>query len=122
MAERSDKSAGVVTLDVESNVQTVEGRVFLKQLNEVSHVLHLKDTEVRFKGEVILKADYVGDCKSVILYKCPRGYFLFCDKVFGKTNWSAIGSTLPELLEKVQDEAIRKRIEEEVSAKEGIAA
>lgn len=115
MSEHATKIKDEVKLDVESNVQTMEGRVFVNQLNEVSHVLALKDTEIVFKGEEILKTGYVGDCKSVILYKCPNGFFLFCDKAFGKTNWSAIGKTLNELLDKVRDQEVKKRIKEEAA-------
>jgi hypothetical protein len=49
MSEHATKPKDEVKLDVESNVQTMEGRVFVNQLNEVSHVLALKDTEIVFK-------------------------------------------------------------------------
>ncbi len=115
MSEHAAKPKDVVKLDVETNVQTSEGRLFLKQLNEVSHVLFMRDTEVEFKGELMLKTGYVGDCKSVSLYKGPNGYFLFCDKAFGKNNWSVIGKTFDEILAKVTNKEIKKKLTEEYS-------
>ncbi|MFQ5771189.1 MAG: hypothetical protein ACE5HX_11675 [bacterium] len=103
-------------MDVETNVQITEGRIFLDQLNKVSHVLSLKSTEVEFKGEPIFKTGYLGRFKSLTLYKCPNGYFLFGDKAFGKNNWSIIGSTLDELLTKIPHKEIKKKITEEVAA------
>lgn len=112
MSEKAAKPKDVMSLDLESNVQTFEGRKFLNQLNSVSHVLHLKDTTVQFKGEEVLKTGYVGDFKSLILYKCPNGYFLFADKAFGKNNWSVTGGTLEELLAKLPDGDVRKKLTE----------
>ncbi|NIR53014.1 hypothetical protein GWO43_30665 [candidate division KSB1 bacterium] len=120
MSEKAAKPKDVVTLDVETNVQTTEGRIFLNQLNSVSHVLHLKDTTVRFKGEEILKTGYLGDFKSVILYKCPKGFFLFGDKAFGKNNVSWIGGTLDEVLNKLTDEEIKKKISEQLKEVETV--
>ncbi|MFQ5824785.1 MAG: hypothetical protein ACE5JB_12065 [bacterium] len=110
MTEHATKPKAVVKLDIETNVQTGEGRIYLKQLNRVSHVLFLRAAEVEFKGELVLKTGYVGDCKSVMLYKCPNGYFLFCDKAFGKNNWSAIGQTFEEVIAKVSNEEIKKKL------------
>ncbi len=118
MSEKAARPKDVVTLDVETNVQTTEGRVFLNQLNAVSHVLHLKDSTVQFKGEQLVKTGYVGDFKSVILYKCPNGYFLFGDKAFGKNNVSWIGSTVEEVLAQVPDEEVRKRVAAELKGRE----
>ncbi|MFQ5709149.1 MAG: hypothetical protein ACE5HO_16965 [bacterium] len=123
MAEhaKKTKSNEIVKLDVEANVQTMAGRVFLRQLNEVSHVLRLKDTEVEFKGELLVKSGYVGDCKSAVLYKCPKGYFLFCDQAFGSNNWSVIGSTLEDLLDKVQDTGIKEKLKQASEAHQASA-
>jgi len=115
MSEKAAKPKDLVTLDLETNVQTAEGRIFLNQLNTVSHVLHLKDTTVEFKGEEVLRTGYIGDFKSLMLYKCPNGYFLFGDMAFGKNNWSVISKTLDELLTKVKNEEIKKRISEGAS-------
>jgi hypothetical protein len=112
MSEKTTKPKDLVILDLETNVQTAEGRIFLNQLNAVSHVLYLKDTTVEFKGEEVVRTGYVGDFKSLMLYKCPNGYFLFGDKAFGKNNWSAVGKTLDELLTKVKGEEIKKKIAE----------
>ncbi|MFQ6114587.1 MAG: hypothetical protein ACE5NG_10970 [bacterium] len=115
MSEHGAGPEGVVKLDIETNVQTGEGRIFLNQLNQVSHVLFFRDTEVEFKGETALKTGYVGDCKSVTLYKCPNGFFLFCNAAFGKNNWSAIGQTFEEVLAKVSSKEIKKKLQEEYS-------
>lgn len=116
MPAHGKKAQDVVTLDVESNLQTTEGRSFINQLNQVSHVLHLKDTVVQFKGETLIATGYVGDYKTVQLYKCPNGYFLFADMAFGKDNWSVIGRTLDEVLGQVQDKEVTKKIKEELSS------
>ncbi len=116
MSEKAAKPKDAISLDLETNLQTAEGRRFLNQLNTVSRVLHVKDTTVQFKGEEILKTGYVGDFKSVILYKCPNGYFLFGDKVFGKNNWSAIGKSIDELLRQLDDGEVKKKITESLSA------
>ena len=65
MSEKPVKPKDVVSLDVESNLQTTEGRVFLNQINKVSRVLYLKDTAVEFKGEQLLNTGYIADFKSV---------------------------------------------------------
>ena len=70
---------------------------------------------MQFKGEQVLKTGYMGDYKSLILYKCPKGYFLFGDKAFGKNNVSWIGDDLDALLENVSDKEIIKRITTEVT-------
>lgn len=114
--EKVAKPKDVVTLDVETNVQTTEGRIFLHQLNAVSHVLQPKDTKVEFKGEQVFKSGYIGEFKSVVLYKCPKGYFLFGDKVFGNNNVSWIGGDLDELLSKVSDKEIIQKIQDECAA------
>jgi hypothetical protein len=115
MSEKPEKPKDVVKLDVETNVQTTEGRIFLTQLNTVSHVLHLKDSVVHFRGEEVLKTGYIGDFKSLILYKCPKGYFLFGDRAFGKNNVSWAGNDLDELLGKLRDKEIEKKILEGVT-------
>jgi hypothetical protein len=112
MSEKAAKPKDVISLDLETNLQTTEGRRFLNQLNTVSHVLHVKDTTAEFKGEEILKTGYVGDFKSVILYKCPNGYFLFGDKAFGKNNWSVAGATLEELLAKLPEGDVKQKVGE----------
>lgn len=118
MSEKPAKPQDVINLDTETVLQTTEGRVFINQLNTVSHVLSMRDAEVAFKGEEIVKTGYVGEWKSVQLFKCPNGYFLFCDAAFGKNNWSAIGKTVEEILGKVADKEVRQCIEEELSAEE----
>ena len=97
MSERVTKADGIAKLDVESVVQTTEGRAFIKQLTAVSRIISLKSTEVEFVGEEILKTGYVADCKSIQVFKCPDGYFLFCNKAFTMNNWSAIADDLPQL-------------------------
>ena len=112
MSEKPVKPKDVVLLDVETNLQTTEGRVFLNQISKVSRVLYLKDSAVEFKGEQLLKTGYIADFKSVMLYKCPNGYFIFGDKAFGKNNWSAVGHDLDEVASQVDDEKIKKMISE----------
>ena len=113
MSEKA--SAGGIKLDTETILQTAEGRPFIKQINSVSHVLSMKNSEVEFKGEELVKTGYVGDCKSVQLFKCPGGFFLFCTKSFTKNNWSTAGTTLDQVLSAVTDPDIRKALEEAVS-------
>ncbi len=120
MSEKEPKAKDVTTLDVETNVQTTEGRVFLDQLNKVSHVLLLQDTEVTFKGELVFKTGYVGDYKSIQLYKCPRGFFLFFDVAYGKNNRSLVATTIDELLKQIPDKKIREQVAQ--AASEQIAA
>ena len=60
MSEKPVKSKDVVSLNVETNLQTTVGRDFLNQINKVSRVLYLKDTAVEFKGEQLLKTGYFG--------------------------------------------------------------
>ena len=110
MPEKPVKSKDVVSLNVETNLQTTEGRIFLNQINKVSRVLHLKDSMVEFKGEQLLKTGYIADFKSVIFYKCPNGYFIFGNKAFGKNNWSATGHDLDEVVSQVADDKIKKMI------------
>ncbi|HEX9654046.1 MAG TPA: hypothetical protein VGA99_10065 [bacterium] len=116
MSEKTAKAKDVMTLDVETNLQTTEGRKYLNQLNTVSHVLHLKDTTVTFKGEEVLKTGYLGDFKSLSLYKCPKGYFLFGDRAFGKNNWSVMANTLDELLAKLGEGEVKQKIAEAAHA------
>jgi hypothetical protein len=112
MSERVPKTAGVVKLDVESVLFTTEGRGFVKQLAEVSRIISLKNTEVEFIGEEILKTGYIADCKSVQIFKCPKGYFLFCNKAFTMNNWSAIADDLQQLQAKAYDDLMRQKIAE----------
>jgi len=114
--EKAPRPKDIVKLDVETVLQTTEGRSFLNQLNEVSRVLSVRDSAVDFKGEEILKTGYLGDCKSVQLFKCPNGYFLFCNKAFTKNNWSAAGSKLNDVIEKIQDGQIKKKISETLAS------
>jgi len=114
--EKAPGPKDIVKLDVETVLQTTEGRSFLNQLNEVSRVLSVRDSAVDFKGEEILKTGYLGDCKSVQLFKCPNGYFLFCNKAFTKNNWSAAGSKLNDVIEKIQDGEIKKKISETLAS------
>jgi len=114
--EKTPRPKDIVKLDVETVLQTTEGRSFLNQLNEVSRVLSVRDSAVDFKGEEILKTGYLGDCKSVQLFKCPNGYFLFCNKAFTKNNWSAAGSKLNDVIEKIQDGQIKKKISETLAS------
>ena len=114
--EKAPRPKDIVKLDVETVLQTTEGRSFLNQLNEVSRVLSVRDSAVDFKGEEILKTGYLGDCKSVQLFKCPNGYFLFCNKAFTKNNWSATGSKLNDVIEKIQDGEIKKKISETLAS------
>lgn len=115
MSDKPARPQDVIKLDTETVLQTTEGRIFINQLNTVSHVLAMRNAEVEFKGEELVKTGYVGDWKSVQLYKCPKGYFLFCDAAFGMNNWSAIGETVEEVLDKITDKDVRKRVEEELS-------
>lgn len=108
--ENAPKAKDVVKLDVETVLQTTEGRVFLDQLKSVSRVLSIKDSVVEFKGEEILKTGYVGDCKGVQLFECPNGYFLFCNKAFTKNNWSTSGEKLNEVVGRVEDKEIRDKV------------
>jgi len=114
--EKAPKPKDTVKLDVETILQTTEGRSFLNQLNEVSRVLSVRNSEVDFKGEEILKTGYLGDCKSVQLFKCPDGYFLFCNKASTKNNWSAASSKLNDVIEKIQNEEVKKKISETLAS------
>lgn len=105
----------VAKLDFETSLFTIEGRIFLKQLSSVSYVLSVKDSGAEFWGEEKVKTGYVGDCKSVHLFECPEGFLLFCNKAFTQNNWSATGQTAAEVLDKVYDIEIKKRVEEELS-------
>ncbi|MCG8607447.1 hypothetical protein MJD09_21005, partial [bacterium] len=103
MSDKPAKAKEIVSLDVETNLQTTEGRIYLNQLQTVSQVFLLKDSIVEFKGEELLKTGYIGDFKSVALYRCPNGYFSFGDRAFGKHNWSASGKDLDEILAQISD-------------------
>lgn len=116
MSENARQANNVAKLDLESSVHTIEGRNFLNQLNRVSHILSLKGSEVVFKGGQLFKTGYVGDCKSVQLFKCPGGYFLFCNRAFTMNNWSAAGETIDEVVSRVDDAQIKQKISAELSA------
>ena len=116
MSEKEPKPKDRAKLDVETILQTTEGRSFLNNINSVSQVLAIVNSTVEFKGEEIVKTGYVGDCKSVHLFKCPNGYFLFCNKAFTMNNWSTTGTTVDEVIAKTYDNDIKKRIKEEISA------
>ncbi|MCZ6803916.1 MAG: hypothetical protein O7D86_08285 [Proteobacteria bacterium] len=47
--EKAPKPKDTVKLDVETILQTTEGRSFLNQLNQVSRVLSIRNSEVNFK-------------------------------------------------------------------------
>ena len=114
--EKTQNPEDTVKLDVETILQTTEGRIFLNQLNQVSRVLSIRNSEVNFKGVEVVKTGYLGDCKSVHLFKCPNGYFLFCNKAFTKNNWSAAGSKLNDVIEKIQDGEVKKKISETLAS------
>lgn len=116
MSEKAAKPKDRVKLDVQTILHTTEGRPFINQLNTVSHVLTMKDSEVEFKGELLAKTGYVSDCKSAQLFRCPNGYFLFCDKAFTNNNWSAIGQSINEVLSKLDDADIKNKLQELVPA------
>ncbi len=105
----------VVKLDVGTNLFTIEGRAFSKQLNMVSRVLSVSDAGVEFWREEKVKTGYVGDCKSIQLYECPEGFFLFCNKAFSNNNWSATGQTAADILDKIYDGEIKKKIEQTIA-------
>ncbi len=114
--EKTQNPEDTVKLDVETILQTTEGRSFLNQLNQVSRVLSMRNSEVNFKGVEVVKTGYLGDCKSVHLFKCPNGYFLFCNKASTKNNWSAAGSKLNDVIEKIQDGEVKKKISETLAS------
>lgn len=121
MSEKAPKPTDRVKLDVETILQTAEGRHFLNQLNFVSQIVTIKDSQVVFKGEQMVKTGYVADCKSVQLFKCPDGYFLFCNKAATKNNWSVSGRGLEEVLSKLYDNEIKNKLEEELASAEAAA-
>ncbi|MCH9007584.1 MAG: hypothetical protein O7G31_07075 [Calditrichaeota bacterium] len=121
MSEKAPKPTDRVKLDVETILQTAEGRHFLNQLNFVSQIVTIKDSQVEFKGEQMVKTGYVADCKSVQLFKCPDGYFLFCNKAATKNNWSVSGRGLEEVLSKLYDNEIKNKLEEELASAEAAA-
>ena len=121
MSEKATKPTDRVKLDVETILQTAEGRHFLNQLNFVSQIVTIKDSQVEFKGEQMVKTGYVADCKSVQLFKCPDGYFLFCNKAATKNNWSVSGRGLEEVLSKLYDNEIKNKLEEELASAEAAA-
>lgn len=116
MSEKAAKPKDVVTLDLETILQTTEARRYINQLKTVSQILGLKDSQVSFKGEEVVSTGYVGDCKSVHLYKCPKGYFLFFNKAATKNNWSEIGDSEEAVIKKVYDPQIREKLMNELSA------
>ena len=122
MSEKPSQPKDRVKLNVETILQTSEGRSFLNQINQVGRVLAMKDSEVEFKGEEIAKTGFVSDCKSVQLFKCPNGYFVFCNKTFSMNNWSAAGASIDEILKQIDDEAIRSALAEQVSQESDIAS
>ena len=121
MSEKAPKPTDRVKLDVETILQTAEGRHFLNQLNFVSQIVTIKNSQVEFKGEQMVKTGYVADCKSVQLFKCPDGYFLFCNKAATKNNWSVSGRGLEEVLSKLYDNEIKNKLEEELASAEAAA-
>ncbi len=120
MSEKAAKPKDSVKLNVETILQTSDGRRFLNQISKVSQVMAMRDAEVEFKGEEVATTGYVGDCKSVHLFKCPGGYFLFLNKAFSMNNWSASGE-LDEVLQKVDDD-IRKALEVQLAEEAETAA
>jgi len=114
MSEKPSRPKGSVKLNVETILQTSEGRSFLNQINQVGRVLAMKDSEVEFKGEEVAKTGFVSDCKSVQLFKCERGYFVFCNKTFSMNNWSTAGASIDVILNKISDEEIRAVLAEQL--------
>ena len=110
MSEKTEQPKDKVKLDVETILLTTEGRHFIKQIQSVSRILLINHSEVTFKGEEMAKLGYVGDCKSVQLFKCPDGYFLFCNKAMSMNNWSAVDASLENLLNKVYDPEIKEKV------------
>ncbi len=115
MSEKAPQANNSINLDVETILLTAEGRPFIKQINSVSRVLSMKHSEVKFRGEQLVKTGYVGDCKSVQLFKCPNGYFLFCNKAFSNNNWSIAGDTLKDVFAALTDTEIKTALKAVVS-------
>ncbi len=109
MAEKT-KNAGQVSLDLETNTETSEGRVFIDALAQVTVILARRKSEVTFQGKEIARLQWIGDNRSVTIYECPNGYFVFFDKLVGKNNWAVSGASLEEVLAKVPDEETRKAL------------
>jgi hypothetical protein len=115
MSDETPQLAEVVKLDTEAVLLTSEGRTFLNQLTCVSRIITISNTTVTFKGKEVMKTGYWGDYKSVQLFECPQGYFLFCNKLFSKNNWSAAASDLDTLFQQITDRALADRIQQELS-------
>lgn len=111
MSEKG-KDANVVTLDLETNTNTSEGRFFVDTLQAVTLILARRKSEVTFQGKEVAKAEFVGDNRSVSVYECPRGYFIFFDKLVGKNNWALSAATLDQALAKIPDEETQKALSE----------
>jgi hypothetical protein len=111
MSEKG-KGGNQVTLDLETNTHTSEGRIFIDTLQAVTRILARLKSEVTFEGKEIARVQWVSDNKSITIYECPNGYFLFFDKLIGKDNRAISAKTLEEALAKVPDEESRKALQE----------
>jgi len=114
MADESTVGEAIAKLDTETSLHTSEGRIFINQLRSVTEIISILDTSAQFKGEEIVKTGYLGEYKSVHLFKCPKGYFLFCNKTFTKNNWSIADSDLEALMSKISDNDVVQRLKEEL--------
>jgi hypothetical protein len=113
----TEKETAVLTkIDTEACLHTAEGRVYLNQLKSVTKVTGISETTAHFIGEEIVKLGYTGEYKSIHLFRCPDGYFLFCNKTFSKNNWSASDRELDVLLDKVSDVEVVEGLKKELSA------
>jgi hypothetical protein len=116
MSDENTTAETIAKVDTENSLFTSEGRLYIKQLRSVSEIVAINETTAQFKGEEIVKTGYVGDYKSVHLFKCKKGYFLFCNKLFTKHNWSAAAEELDTLLQQVPDKNVSELLKKELAA------
>jgi hypothetical protein len=105
------KGGNQITLDLETNVLTSEGRHFADTLKTITIVHALHKNEVTFEGREIARVQFVGNNRAVTLYECPRGYYVFFDKLVGKNNEAFAAESLEGVLAGIGDGETRQALQ-----------
>ncbi|HEY8394540.1 MAG TPA: hypothetical protein VIK92_07080 [Thermaerobacter sp.] len=88
-----------------------ESATVLDEIGKVTAITARDGNRVRFEGDLVARVEPFTRPGRVEIYRCPRGWLLFCyDSI--KDNWACAGSSLEEMIGRLEESSLAHLVRE----------
>jgi hypothetical protein len=105
------------TIDMGAGMETEPALEIIAALNDVSDVLSMAGSTVRFTGTKVTSLEQVDELAGIDVFSCPRGWLILFRTPRGP-HWCVAGTTASEAVASIADDGLRETVRRHLEEKQ----